>query len=137
MGIFKKIVLIVAALFFIGCAKEKVNATEVLNNEENREVIMETIINDDKMISQFMDKMINNEEGKLMLADKRDMMHMKEMMREINNDSTKAGLMMEHMMGMMQKDSAICRMMRRKIGNNQHMKGLMGHDNTMLCPMHN
>ncbi|MFT4832783.1 MAG: hypothetical protein ACI815_002443 [Psychroserpens sp.] len=137
MKIFKKTAMIVAAILFMGCAKQQVNTTKILNNEEARSEIMETIISDDKMISQFMDKMINNEQSKLLLVEKRDMMHMKGMMQEVTSDSLKAGMMMEHMMGMMQKDSATCRMMCRKIGNNPHMKGLMGHDSTMLCPMHN
>ncbi|MEB8328615.1 hypothetical protein OO009_04540 [Flavobacteriaceae bacterium KMM 6897] len=137
MEIIQKTAIIIIFILLAGCTKQKVNATKILANEEGRAEIMEAIIDDDKMISQFMDKMINNEHTKAMLAEKRDMIHMKQIFREINNDTLKAGMMMEHMMGMMQKDSAICRMMYRNIGNNLHMKGLMGRDSTMMCPIHN
>ncbi|ALM08786.1 hypothetical protein SB49_13920 [Sediminicola sp. YIK13] len=136
MGIYQRILLLGGVLLVLSCGKEKVNVVEVLQSEDNRVKIMETIINDDKMISQFMDKMIADEEVKHLIGEKRDMMHMKEMMGEISKDSTKAGMMMEHMMAMMEKDSAQCRMMWRKMGNNPHMKGMMMHDSTMVCPMH-
>lgn len=129
--------LLITILLLVGCAKQKVKPTKILANEETRSEIMETIINDDRMISQFMDKMINTEEGKLMLAEKRDMIHIRQMMREISNDSLKVGMMMDHMMVLMQKDSTICRMIGHKIENNPHMMGLMGNDCTMICPLHN
>ena len=106
---FLKITILVLATTFVGCIKEQADTSKILSNEETRSEIMETIINDDKMISQFMD---------------------------ITNDSIKAGMMMEHMMGMMQKDSSIYRMMHRKMGNNPQMKGIMGKDSTMMRIMH-
>ncbi len=136
MGIYQKILLLVVVLLVLGCGKEKVNAVEALQSEEDRVEIMETIINDDKMISQFMDKMIANEEAKHLMGEKRDMMHMKEMMGEVSTDTLKAGMMMDHMMAMMEKDSAQCRMMCRRMANNPHMKGMMMLDSTKVCPMH-
>ncbi|MET7029834.1 hypothetical protein [Sediminicola luteus] len=136
MGIYQKILLLGGVLLVFGCGKEKVNTAKALQSEEDRVEIMETIINDDKMISQFMDKMIAHEEAKHLMGEKRDMMHMKEMMGEISKDSTKAGMMMDHMMAMMEKDSAQCRMMCRRMANNPHMKGMMMLDSTKVCPMH-
>ncbi len=134
---FQKIIILVLATIFVGCAKKQTDTSKILGNEETRSEIMETIINDDKMISQFMDKMINNDERKLLLTEKRNLINMNQMMQEITNDSIKAGMMMEHMMVMMQKDSSIYRMMHRKMGNNLHMKGVMKKDSTMMQSMHN
>lgn len=134
---FIKITILALATIFVGCIKEQADTSKILSNEETRSEIMETIINDDKMINQFMDKMINNEDRKLLLAERRNMINMKQMMQEITNDSIKAGIMMEHMMGMMQKDSSIYRMMHRKMGANPNMKGLMRNDSTMMRHMRN
>lgn len=135
MRTLKKVAFIVVAIFFIGCAKQQPKTTTILSNDESRSKIMEAIINDDKMISQFMDKMFNDEHARLMVAEKRDKIYMNQMMREISNDSIKAAKMMDHLMGMMQKDSSICRMLRGKMALNQHMKGIVG-STPMSCAEH-
>ncbi|MGY8914122.1 MAG: hypothetical protein ACKVJF_03440, partial [Flavobacteriales bacterium] len=67
MKISQKITFFLVIGLLVGCAKQQVTTTKILANEKTRSEIMETIINDDRMVSQFMDKMINSEEGKLML----------------------------------------------------------------------
>ncbi|MEJ1221126.1 hypothetical protein [Sediminicola sp. 1XM1-17] len=137
MECLNKITGLILVLLLIGCGRQKGDAAKVLNNEAYRVEIMEAIINDDEMVGQFLDRMIANEEAKLILVEKRDRIYLNEIKAEITNDTVMAGLVMEHMMNMMQEDSTVCRMMCRKMGNNPHMKGMMMLDSTKVCPMHN
>jgi hypothetical protein len=137
------------------CNKQAPSAHAVLQDERQRGELMDSISNDQALMTEMMGHMMQSEHALQQMEGNQAMMgkmmgNHQMMMAMMAKDTAMAGRMMEDMMAMMEKDSANCSMMCSKMMGNQHMMGMMqqmgnsGEMGKMMgskgkehpCPMH-
>lgn len=117
--------------FFTACQQPK-NIEEVLADEPQRKEVMHTIVNNQDMMKEMVDMMMNNEQGKMMISGKKEMMGMmmgnQQMMQDMVKDNPEVmEKMMQNMMQMCQEDSSKCNQMAEMMsGNHEMMKSMTG-----------
>jgi hypothetical protein len=118
MKILQKIGVFLLINIIIGCAGQGKEQTseEILKDKQKREEIMATISGDNEMLGEMMSYMMKNDSAVQMMRSHDGMMH--KMM--VNNP-----MMMENMLGMMEKDSTMCTMMGNLMMQNSHMMKMM------------
>ncbi len=122
----KKIIFLgITALLLTACNQPKSTA-QVLEDETQRQEIMQAIANDKEMMSEMSDIMMNSENAKMVMMQNQDMMTMmmgnRGMMK--NNQGMMKG-MMGNMMQMAQTDSVM----------RKNMTGMMASHRTMMQSM--
>lgn len=130
MKILKLIPVILLGVMINGCAGQGNGATEILNDEQQREEIMVAISNDQEMMNQMMDHMMKSDYTMQMMEGRPGMMgkmkgNRQIMMNMMEKDTVMAKMMMENMMGLMEKDSTMSKMMGGIMMDNKHMMEMM------------
>ncbi len=117
--------------FFASCQQPR-GTMQVLADESQRKEVMQTIVNDQEMMTEMVDMMMNNEQGIMMMSGNREMMGMMMGNRQMMQDMVKEnpGIMqnmMQNMMQMCQNDSSQCNKMAEMMsGNHAMMQSMMG-----------
>ena len=132
-------------IMIVSCVDQAQNPKAILENKENRELLMEKISNDHDMMGEMISQIMQSDHAIQMMKGNKDMIGKmmgsnNGMMKMIQKDTAMAGIMMNNMMVMMENDSSMCKKMCKKMGANQHMMGMMHDDKMknggMSCPMH-
>lgn len=108
-------VIAIAATLFFACNTP--NTASQLKDDAQRKVLINELVANKDYNTQVMDAMMTNENAKQMMVDH----NMKMMM----GDPTMHSKMMDDMMGMMEKDTAMCKNMCSKMMGNPNMKTMM------------
>jgi hypothetical protein len=124
----------VAATLFFACNVP--TPTAQLKDDTQRKAIINELVANHDYTTQLMDAMMSNDHAKqMMMSDD----HMMKMMK----DTAMHSKMMNHMMGMMEKDTTMCKNMCEKMMDNPKMKTMMegmmkhqgmAHDKKMVMP---
>jgi len=102
--------------FFTACQQSQ-GTEQILTDQSQREEVMRTIVSNQDMMTEMVDMMINNEQGK-------KMMRSEHMMQAMVNENPS---MMQKMMRMCQNDSVKCNQMAEMMsGNKEMMQSMMG-----------
>ena len=117
--------------FFTACQQPR-SIEQVLADEPQRKEVMQTIVNNQDMMTEMVDMMMNNEQGKMMMSGKKEMMGMMMGNQQMMQDMLKENpdimqKMMQNMMQMCQDDSSQCNQMAEMMsGNHAMMQSMMG-----------
>ena len=108
----KKLFLILAStsLSLISCSSDH-RAPEMLNNEIQKKEIFTAIISDDKLLSEFMDTMMNHHDKMMAM-----------MGSKMKTDKKMQMDMMSGMMDMCEKDTGMCKQMMQMMKDKPNMK---------------
>lgn len=132
-------ILLMIAGFFTACQQAR-STDQALADEPQRKEVMQTIANTQEMMTEMLDMMMNNEQGKMMMSGNKEMMGMVMGNQEIMQDMIKENPammqnMMKNMMNMCQNDSVQCNQMAEMMSDNpllmrsmmgmMHQKGMM------------
>jgi len=117
--------------FFAACQQPR-SIEQALADEPQRKEVMQTIVNNQEMMTEMVGMMMNNEQGKMMISGNKEMMGMmmgnQQMMQDMVKESP--GIMqnmMQNMMQMCQNDSSQCNQMAEMMsGNHAMMQSMMG-----------
>jgi len=102
--------------FFTAC-QQSLCSRQIVADQSQREEVMRTIVSNQDMMTEMVDMMINNEQGK-------KMMRSEHMMQAMVNENPG---MMQKMMRMCQNDSVKCNQMAEMMsGNKEMMQSMMG-----------
>lgn len=125
-----KTVLLVTALLF-GCAEKKNDVKALLENPATQNEVMETIVQDHRLMQQMMHHISQNEHALMMMRSDTMVMHHVmaggRMGGMMHGDAEMTRSMMNQMMTMAAKDSVVCQMMKNSMMGNAHMRQMM-HD---------
>jgi hypothetical protein len=117
--------------FFTACQQPR-STEQVLAEEPQRKEVMQTIVNNPEMMTEMVDMMMNNEQGKMMMSGNKDMMGMLMGNQQMMQDMVKENPdimqnMMQNMMQMCQNDSSQCNQIAEMMsGNPAMMQSMMG-----------
>lgn len=125
--------LLAAFIFFtITSCKQNSDVKSIMQDPEMRSQIMQNIIDDDKILSEFMDKMQNNQPGMQMMQGNRKMRNMMMYgngMQMMRNDMMKDSTLTKEMMQTMMKDGKMMHQMMQMM----HKEGMMGDECLKTC----
>jgi Na+-translocating ferredoxin:NAD+ oxidoreductase RnfG subunit len=111
------VLITVAATLFFACNTPNSNTTTQLKDEAQRKAIISELLANHNYTMQLMDSMKVNNHAKEMMTTDADLMQMMTAAKPI--------MMMDNMMSMMDKDSATCRNMCKKMIGNTNVKSMM------------
>lgn len=113
--------------FFMACQQPKTTEQVLADNSQRKEV-MQTIVNNDKMMTEMTQMMMTNGQGQMMMSGNKEMMGMmidnQQMMQDMvkeNPDMMQGMMDMMHQKGMMNDECY-------KNGMDMMGKGMMGKD---------
>ncbi len=115
-AIIVSLITITATLFF-ACNVPNANMTTQLKDEAQRKVVISELLADHNYTMQLLDSMKVNNHAKEMMTTDQGLMQMMTAARPI--------MMMDNMMSMMDRDSATCRNMCRRMIGNTNVKSMM------------
>ena len=128
------LLMAITATLFFACNAPTNTSAQLKDATQRKAIIGELVANHD-YTPQLMDAMMANDNAKqMMMSDD----HMMKMM----NDPAMHTKMMDHMMGMMENDTTMCKNMCAKMMENPKMKAMMedmmkhqgmAHDKKWLC----
>lgn len=128
--------------FFTAC-QQPGNTDQVLADEQQRREVMQNIVNNPEMMTEMVDMMMNNEQGKMMMSGNKDMIGMmmgnqQTMWDMMNENPAMMQNIIQNMMQMCQNDSAQCNQMADMMSGNPammqsmmnvvHQKGVMNEE---------
>ncbi len=130
------LLMAITATLFFACNAPTPNTSAQLKDATQRKAIIGELVANHDYTPQLMDAMMANDNAKqMMMSDD----HMMKMM----NDPAMHTKMMDHMMGMMENDTTMCKNMCAKMMENPKMKAMMedmmkhqgmAHDKKMVMP---
>lgn len=128
------LVFIAATAVFLTACNQQPSTEAVLENESQRQEIMETIADDHDLMMEMHQTMMNSEHGKMMMMQDEGMMQMmmgnKAMMKKMMDKPEMRQQMIQNMMQRMEQDST---MQQRMTGMMANHKGMM---KSMMIKMH-
>lgn len=134
--------LLIITGFFTACQQPQ-STEQVLADENQRKEVMQTIANNQEMMTEMVAMMMNNEQGKMMMAGNKEMMGVMMGNQQMMHDMVKEnpGIMqnmMQNMMQICQNDSTQCNQMAEIMSDNpammqsmmgtMHQKGMMNDE---------
>jgi hypothetical protein len=132
LNIMKTLVIILSAigLISLNSCKQETDPQALMENEETRNEIYETIVADHEYSKQLMQAMMDNEHTQMMMKGDGDMMAMmmsdnEGMMAMIKDNPEMMQGMMSNMMNMAESDSSMCANMMDMMKDKPNMMGQM------------
>lgn len=113
-----------------GCTDQAKSTAEILQDGQRREEIMVAISKDHDMMNEMMDHMMKNDYAIQMMEGHQGMIgkmmsNRQMMMNMMEKDTAMAKMMMDNMMGIMEKDSTMSNIMGGMMMGNKHMMSMM------------
>lgn len=116
----------IATLLLTVSCKSTFNASETLQNDENRKELYQTIISDSSKFSELLDVADNNKDAQMLLMKNHmKMMEDGKMMEMMKENLEMKNMMMKKMMEKMQENPEMMKKMMEKMQENPEMRKQM------------